>query len=163
MGRGDVRVALERYISKIVFYIYPPSTSTEILSMLFHMSGEGALLTTCSKRLGVGVPGEWICRHRAQPNSSHISPLHGHLGAAVAFGKGAVGGETLPAAAAGSISAAADQLFRDVGDFDTPAEHFSEFCDPSHVHVAYCIGNFLWGRRTVKAASQSWLPGTGRR
>jgi hypothetical protein len=24
------------------------------------------------------------------------------------------------------------QLFRDVGDFDTPAEHFSEFCDPSH-------------------------------
>jgi hypothetical protein len=23
-------------------------------------------------------------------------------------------------------------LFRDVGDFDTPAEHFSEFCDPSH-------------------------------
>jgi hypothetical protein len=24
-------------------------------------------------------------------------------------------------------------LFSDVGDFDTPAEHFSEFCDPSHV------------------------------
>jgi hypothetical protein len=30
-------------------------------------------------------------------------------------------------------------LVERVGDFDTPAEHFSEFCDPSHV----------WGRRTV--------------
>jgi hypothetical protein len=50
-----------------------------------------ALLTTCSKRRsppGVDVPGGWICRHRAQPNSSHIPPPHGHLGAAVAFGRG---------------------------------------------------------------------------
>jgi hypothetical protein len=72
--------------------------------MLFHMFGEGDLLTTCSKRRsppGVDVPGGWICRHRAQPNSSHILPPHGHLGAAVAFGR-AVGGETLPAVAAGA-------------------------------------------------------------
>jgi hypothetical protein len=48
------------------------------------------------------VPGEWVCRHRAQPNSSHIPQLHGHLGAPVAFGKGPVGVETLPAAAAGA-------------------------------------------------------------
>ena len=73
--------------------------------MLFHMSGEGALLTACSKRRsppGADVPVEWICRHRAQPNSSHIPPPQGHLGAAVAFGKGAVGGETLQPAAAGA-------------------------------------------------------------
>jgi hypothetical protein len=80
--------------------------------MLFHMSGEGALLTACSKRRsppGADVPVEWICRHRAQPNSSHIPPPQGHLGAAVAFGKGAVGGETLPARRSWrSISAAAD-------------------------------------------------------
>ena len=89
-----------------------------VKSMLFHMSGEGALLTTYSKRCsppGANVPVEWICRHRAQPNSSHIPPPQGHLGAAVAFGKGAVGGETLPARRSWrSISAAADQLFRDV-------------------------------------------------
>jgi hypothetical protein len=39
-----------------------------VKSMLFHMSGEGALLTTCSKRRsppGADMPGEWICRHRA--------------------------------------------------------------------------------------------------
>jgi hypothetical protein len=81
-----------------------------VKSMLFHMSGEGALLTTCSKRrspLGAGVPGGWICRHRAQPNSSHIPLPQGHLGAAVAFGKGAVGEETLPACRSWrSISAA---------------------------------------------------------
>ena len=73
--------------------------------MLFHMSGEGALLTTCSKRRsppGADVPVEWICRHRAQSNSSHIPLPQGHLGAAVAFGKGAVGGETLQPAAAGA-------------------------------------------------------------
>ena len=73
--------------------------------MLFHMSGEGALLTSCSKRRsppGADVPVEWICRHRAQSNSSHIPLPQGHLGAAVAFGKGAVGWETLPAAAAGA-------------------------------------------------------------
>ena len=58
---------------------------------------------------GADVPVEWICRHGAQPNSSHIPPPHGHLGAAVAFGKGAVGGETLPARRSWrSISAAAD-------------------------------------------------------
>jgi hypothetical protein len=34
-----------------------------------------------------------------------------------------------------------------VGDFDTPAEHFSEFCDPSHV----------WGRRTVRVMGISRL------
>jgi hypothetical protein len=83
-----------------------------VKSMLFHMFGEGALLTTFSKRRsppGVDVPGGWICRHRAQPNSSHIPLPHGHLGAAVAFGKGAVGEETLPACRSWrSISAAAD-------------------------------------------------------
>ena len=83
-----------------------------VKSMLFHMSGEGALLTTCSQRRsppGADMPVEWICRHRAQLNSSHIPPPHGHLGAAVAFGKGAVGGETLPARRSWrSISAAAD-------------------------------------------------------
>ena len=82
-----------------------------VKSMLFHMSGEGALLTTCSKRRsppGADVPVEWICRHRAQPNSSHIPPPQGHLGAAVAFGKGAVGGETLPAAAGARQIAAAE-------------------------------------------------------
>jgi hypothetical protein len=39
-----------------------------VKSMLFHMFGEGALLTTCSKRRpppGADMPGEWICRHRA--------------------------------------------------------------------------------------------------
>jgi hypothetical protein len=86
-----------------------------VKSMLFHMSGEGALLTTCSKRRsppGADVPVEWICRHRAQSNSSRIPLPQGHLGAAVAFGKGAVGGETLPARRSWrSISA--------VGDFDT--------------------------------------------
>jgi hypothetical protein len=67
-----------------------------VKSMLFHMSGEGALLTTCSKRCsppGANVPGGWICRHRAQPNSSHIPPPHGHLGAAVAFGRGPLAGK----------------------------------------------------------------------
>jgi hypothetical protein len=67
------------------------------MDMLFHMFDEGALLTICSKRCsppGADVPGGWICRHRAQPNSSHIPPPHGHLGAAVAFGRG-------PAATAG--------------------------------------------------------------
>eukprot|EP01049_Picozoa_sp_SAG25_P000274 SAG25_NODE_8_length_29132_cov_108.213895_11_plen_94_part_00 len=64
--------------------------------MLFHMFGEGALLTTCSKRRsppGVDMPGGWICRHRAQPNFSHIPPPHGHLGAAVAFGRGLLAGK----------------------------------------------------------------------
>ena len=83
-----------------------------VKSMLFHMSSERALLTACSKHRsppGADVPVEWICRHRAQPNSSHIPPPQGHLGAAVAFGKGAVGGETLPARRSWrSISAAAD-------------------------------------------------------
>jgi hypothetical protein len=67
-----------------------------VKSMLFHMSGEGALLTICSKRRsppGADVPGEWICCHRAQPNSSHIPPSHGHLGAAVAFGRGPLAGK----------------------------------------------------------------------
>jgi hypothetical protein len=86
-----------------------------VKSMLFHMSGERALLTTCSKCRsppGADVPVEWICRQRAQLNSSHIPPPQGHLGAAVAFGKGAVGGETLPAAAAGArFPAAADDCF----------------------------------------------------
>jgi hypothetical protein len=64
--------------------------------MLFHMSGERALLTACSKRRsppGADVPVEWICRHRAQPNSSHIPPPHGHLGAPVAFGRGPLAGK----------------------------------------------------------------------
>ena len=26
------------------------------------------------------MPGEWICRHRAQPKSSHNPQAHGHLG-----------------------------------------------------------------------------------
>eukprot|EP01049_Picozoa_sp_SAG25_P003706 SAG25_NODE_217_length_11656_cov_91.443108_10_plen_104_part_00 len=67
-----------------------------VKSMLFRMFGEGALLTTCSKRRsppGVDVPGGWICRHRAQPNSSHIPPPHRHLGAAVAFGRGPLAGK----------------------------------------------------------------------
>ena len=73
--------------------------------MLFHMSGEGALLTTCSKRRsppGADVPVEWICRHRAQSNSSHIPLPQEHLGATVAFGKGAVGGKHYQPAAAGA-------------------------------------------------------------
>jgi hypothetical protein len=41
----------------------------------------------------VDVPGGWICRHRAQPNFSHIPPPHGHLGAAVAFGRGPLAGK----------------------------------------------------------------------
>jgi hypothetical protein len=67
-----------------------------VKSMLFRMSGEGALLTICSKRRsppGADVPGGWICRHRAQPNSSHIPPPHGHLSAAVAFGRGPLAGK----------------------------------------------------------------------
>jgi hypothetical protein len=63
----------------------------------------------------------------------------------MAFGK-----ISAAAMAFGKISAAADQLFRDVfvGDFDTPAEHFSEFCDPSHV----------WpDRRKVQAAAAGRL------
>ena len=82
-----------------------------VKSMLFHMSGEGALLTSCSKRRsppGADVPVEWICRHRAQSNSSHIPLPQGHLGAAVAFGKGAVGGETLPARRSWRSISAAD-------------------------------------------------------
>jgi hypothetical protein len=89
-----------------------------VKSMLFHMSGEGALLTACSKRRsppGADVPVEWICRTPltsellSHPDSSHIPPPQGHLGASVAFGKGAVGGETLPARRSWrSISAAAD-------------------------------------------------------
>lgn len=50
-----------------------------------------APLTTCSKRLSspsANVPGEWICRHRAQPNSSHIPPSRGHLSAVLTLGKG---------------------------------------------------------------------------
>jgi hypothetical protein len=39
------------------------------------------------------VPGGWICRHRAQPNFTHIPPPHGHLGAAVAFGRGPLAGK----------------------------------------------------------------------
>ena len=73
--------------------------------MLFHMSSERALLTACSKHRsppGADVPVEWICRHRAQSNSSYIPLPQGHLSAGVAFGKGAVGEETLPAAAAGA-------------------------------------------------------------
>ena len=76
-----------------------------VKSMLFHMSGEGALLTTCSKRRsppGADVPVEWICRHRAQPNSSHILPPQGHLGAAVAFGRGPLAGKHYQPAAAGA-------------------------------------------------------------
>eukprot|EP01047_Picozoa_sp_COSAG01_P124101 COSAG01_NODE_53068_length_341_cov_78.801653_1_plen_62_part_01 len=56
--------------------------------MLFHMSGERALLTACSKCCsppGADVPVEW--------NSSHIPPPHGHLGAAVAFGRGPLAGK----------------------------------------------------------------------
>jgi hypothetical protein len=39
-----------------------------VKSMLFHMSGEGSLLTTCSKRRsppGADVPGEWISGNHA--------------------------------------------------------------------------------------------------
>jgi hypothetical protein len=64
--------------------------------MLFHMSGERALLTACSKRRsppGADVPVEWICRHRVQPNSSHIPPPQGHLGATMAFGRGPLAGK----------------------------------------------------------------------
>eukprot|EP01047_Picozoa_sp_COSAG01_P102951 COSAG01_NODE_32473_length_580_cov_2.276507_1_plen_49_part_10 len=39
------------------------------------------------------MPGGWICRHRAHPNFSHIPLLHGHLGAAVAFGRGPLVGK----------------------------------------------------------------------
>eukprot|EP01047_Picozoa_sp_COSAG01_P036895 COSAG01_NODE_2900_length_6892_cov_34.502871_11_plen_99_part_00 len=68
----------------------------------------GYPIVTCSPP-GADVPVEWICRHRAQSNSSHIPPPQGHLSAAVAFGKGAVGGEILPARRSWrSISAAAD-------------------------------------------------------
>jgi hypothetical protein len=83
----------------------PCSGENRVKSMLFHMFGEGDLLTTCSKRRsppGVYVPGGWICRHRAQPNSSRIPPPHGHLGAGCGVRKGAVGGETLTAVAAGA-------------------------------------------------------------
>ena len=111
-----------------------------VKSMLFHMSGEGALLTTCSQRRsppGADVPIEWVCRHRAQPSSSHIPPPQGHLGAAAAFGKGR-GWRDFPVNSR-RLHCCCCSVLRDVADFDTPAEPFSEFCDPSHV----------WGRHGV--------------
>ena len=97
-------------------------------SMLFHMSSEGALLTTCSQRRsppGADMPVEWICRHRAQPSSSHIPPPQWHLGAAAAFAKGR-GWRGFPVNSH-RLHCCCCSVLRDVGDFDTPAEPFSDF------------------------------------
>jgi hypothetical protein len=129
--------------------------------MLFHMSGEGALLTTRRSPPGADVPGEWVCRHRAQPNSSHIPPLHGYLGAPVAFGKGAVGGETLPAAAAGArfllllISFSGTQwiLTPLLSTFQNFAIRLMLIRPPIPAPAG---GGSSWGRRGVRLC---WLPG----
>jgi hypothetical protein len=125
------------------------------------MSGEGALLTTRRSPPGADVPGEWVCRHRAQPNSSHIPPLHGYLGAPVAFGKGAVGGETLPAAAAGArfllllISFSGTQwiLTPLLSTFQNFAIRLMLIRPPIPAPAG---GGSSWGRRGVRLC---WLPG----
>jgi hypothetical protein len=127
------------------------------------MSGEGALLTTRRSPPGADVPGEWVCRHRAQPNSSHIPPLHGYLGAPVAFGKGAVGGETLPAAAAGArfllllISFSGTQwiLTPLLSTFQNFAIRLMLIRPPIPAPAG---GGSSWGRRGVRLRV-CWLPG----
>jgi hypothetical protein len=50
-------------------------------------------------------------------------------------------------------------LFRDVGDFDTPAEHFSEFCDPSHERGRHTVHACMAHSASMAIAQQlrRWL------
>jgi hypothetical protein len=106
-----------------------------VKSLLFHMSGEWALLTTCSKRRsppGADVPGGWICRHRASRTPLTSRRRTGTSAQLWRSEGGRWRGNTTSRRSWRSISHARSLKIRDVGDFDTPAQHFSEFFDLSH-------------------------------